>query len=336
MRLGLALPHYDTSYQGREASWEVVKEAALLAERSGFSSVWVSDHLFLDWGKYGGPSTVQGALECWTTLSALAAVTSEVRIGSLALCNDLRNPALVAKMAGTLHALSGGRLDLGLGAGWYEPEYRAAGIPFDGAGTRIRRLGESVEIVTRLLAGEELAFKGDHYTIDGAVARPDGDGRVPVWVGGKGDLLLRTAAAHADGWNYSWIGDVSDYLARADAADRACEKAGRDPVSLRRSAGMYLLCGRDAADLERRWDRLAERTPDGVVSAFAPEAGVSWEAFRERGIAGTPAEILDTLGTLEERGVEEVILTLGVLPFQLSDLEDVEFVGSEIASALAD
>ena len=136
------------------------------------SSVWVSDHLFLDWSKYGGPDTRQGALECWTTMTALAAATSTIRIGSLALCNDFRPPALVAKMAATLDRLSGGRLDLGIGGGWYEPEYRAAGIPFDGAGTRIRRLGESVEIITRLLDGEDLTFKGDHYTIDGAVVRP--------------------------------------------------------------------------------------------------------------------------------------------------------------------
>src|SRR5918992_5637644 len=101
MRLGLALPHYDTSYRGEPVSWESVKRVAQLAEASGFSSVWVSDHLFLDWGKYGGPSTRQGALECWTTLSALAAVTERVRLGSLTLCNDFRNPGLVAKMAAT-------------------------------------------------------------------------------------------------------------------------------------------------------------------------------------------------------------------------------------------
>src|SRR5918996_3388006 len=227
MRLGLALPHYDTSYAGRTVSWSAVRDAALLAERAGFDSVWVSDPLFLDWGKYGGPSEPQGALECWTTLSALAAVTERVRLGSLTLCNDLRNPALVAKMAATLDRLSGGRLDLGIGAGWYEPEFRAAGIPFDPPGTRIRRLGEAAEIVTRLLEGKELIFKGRYYTIDGALARPGPlqEPRPPLWIGGKGDFLLKTVARVADGWNFSWIGSIATYRQRAQVADQACEAA---------------------------------------------------------------------------------------------------------------
>src|SRR5687768_17741318 len=151
MRFGLALPHYDTSFAGAEASWDGIRDAALTAERSGFDSVWVSDHLFLDWGKYGGRSDAEGAFECWTTMSALAAVTEKVRLGSLTLCNDFRNPAILAKMAASLDLLSGGRLDLGLGAGWYEPEFEASGIPFDPPGTRIKRLREAAEIVARML-----------------------------------------------------------------------------------------------------------------------------------------------------------------------------------------
>src|SRR5688572_30812933 len=147
MRLGLALPHYDTSFSGRPVSWDQVRETAQVAERAGFDSVWVSDHLFLDWSKYGGPETRQGALECWTTLSALAAATDRVRLGSLTICNDLRSPALLAKMVASLDQLSGGRVDLGLGAGWYEPEYEAAGIDYDEPGTRIRRLREAATII---------------------------------------------------------------------------------------------------------------------------------------------------------------------------------------------
>src|SRR5918995_1769247 len=156
MKIGLALPHYDTSLAGKDVSYEAVERVALLAEETGYDSVWVSDHLFIDWGKYGGPSDPQGSLECWVTMSALAARTQRVRIGSLTLCNDFRNPALLAKMASTLQLLSGNRLELGLGAGWYEPEFAAAGITFDRPGRRIDRLGESLEIVRRLLDGEEL------------------------------------------------------------------------------------------------------------------------------------------------------------------------------------
>lgn len=334
MRLGLALPHYDTSLRGEPASWIGVRDVARAAEGAGLDSVWVSDHLFLDWGKYGGPDTRQGCLECWTTMTALAAATSTIRIGSLALCNDFRPPALVAKMAATLDRLSGGRLDLGIGGGWYEPEYRAAGIPFDGPGTRIRRLGESVEIITRLLDGEELTFKGDHYTIDGAIVRPgpEQSPRTPVFIGGKGDLLIRTAVKVADGWNFSWIGSSETYFERVEYAHHACEESGRDPGSLRRSVGAYVLVGRDDRDLQRRYDRLVARTPKGV---FTGASGVSWEEFRERGIAGTVSEVVDRLGALRENGVEEVVVTLGALPFQLSDEEDIELLGTEVAPELA-
>lgn len=331
MRLGLALPHYDTSYAGRPVTWDSVRHAATLAEDAGFDSVWASDHLFLDWGKYGGSSTAQGALECWTTLAGLAGVTRRIRLGSLALCNDLRNPGLVAKMAATLDLLSDGRLDIGMGAGWYEPEYRAAGISFDDPGTRIRRLGEAAEIVMRLLEGEELTFKGEHYTMDGAICRPGPrqEPRPPLWIGGKGDLLVRTAAQVADGWNFSWVGSIDTYLERVTVAERACERAGRDPSSLRRSVGAFVLVGRDEADLRGRLERLLEVTPEGVL-----DTAVSLEELRARAIVGTPERVIDELGRLAEAGVEEVVMTLGVLPFQLASDEDVANIGNQVGPAI--
>ena len=337
MRLGLALPHYDTSFAGRPVSWDAVREVATTAERAGFDSVWVSDHLFLDWGKYGGPEDRQGALECWTTLSALAAVTDRVHLGSLTICNDLRNPALLAKMVASLDRLSGGRVELGLGAGWYEPEYRAAGIAYDSPATRIRRMGEAASIVTDLLDGKDVTFDGDHYSIQGAVVRPgphEGS-RPTVWVGGKGDLLLKTAARVADGWNFSWLGSIDTYRERAAVADAACEKQGRDPSSLVRSVGVYLLAGKDDGDARRRFERLLDRTPSGVLKQAGNEGpAVSWDEFRRDRFAGTVAEVTDRLGELAEMGVQEAILTLGALPFQVSDIEDVELVGTEIAPAL--
>jgi probable F420-dependent oxidoreductase len=313
-----------------------VRDAALLAEQAGFDSMWISDHLFLDWSKYGGSSEPRGSLECWTTMSALAAVTDRVRVGSLALCNDLRNPALVAKMAATLDVLSGGRLELGIGAGWYEPEFRAAGIPFDAPGTRIARLEEAVEIIRRLLDGEELVFKGEHYTIDGAICRPGPmqTPHPPVWIGGKGNRLLAAAAAVADGWNFSWVGSIETYSERVTAAERACERAERDPATLKRSVGAYVLVGRDDADVRRRYERLVERTPEGVLLEDGSARALSFEEFRHKGIAGTPEFVVDQLGRLEELGAEEVIVSLGALPFQVADLEDIELVGTEIAAAL--
>jgi probable F420-dependent oxidoreductase len=336
VRFGIALPHYDTSLAGRPVSWEGVKGVALLAESCGLDSVWVSDHLFLDWSKYGGPGDRQGALECWTTLSALAATTERVRVGTLTMCNDLRNPALVAKMVASLDLLSGGRVDVGLGAGWYEPEYAAAGIEFSRPGERIDRLGEAVEVVVRLLAGEELTFEGRHYRTQAAVCRPLAaqSPRPPVWVGGKGNRLLRVAARAADGWNYSWIGSLETYRERVAEARRACEESGRDPDSLRRSVGVYLLAGRDDADARRRFERLAQRTPAGVLGSPSDGRGVSWEEFRRDRLAGTVDEVIDELGRLVDLGVEEVVVTLGALPFQAADEEDVRLLGEEVAPAL--
>ena len=336
MRFGLALPHYDTSYQGEPASWERVLATATAAERSGFDSLWVSDHLFLDWNKYGGSAEPRGSLECWTTLAALAGSTHGVRLGSLTLCNDLRNPALVAKMAATLDRLSGGRLDLGLGAGWYEPEYRASGIPFERPGIRIDRLRESLLIIGRLLEGEELSFTGDHYSVDGAICRPGPlqSPRPPLWVGGKGDRLLATIVEAADGWNFSWLGDVDLYRQRLDRLRAECDRRDRDIASIRRSVGVYLLAGEDESDARRRFERLRTRTPTGVMQAITGSAAVSWDEFRAGRFAGSVNEVTERLGELADLGVDEVIITLGVLPFQLSDIDDVEFVGTRVVGSL--
>jgi alkanesulfonate monooxygenase SsuD/methylene tetrahydromethanopterin reductase-like flavin-dependent oxidoreductase (luciferase family) len=332
MRFGLALPHYDTSFSGRAVSWDGIVGAARAAEAAGFDSVWVSDHLFLDWGKYGGPSDLQGSFECWTTLAALSSVV-DLRLWSLTLCNDLRNPALVAKMAATLALLTDGRLELGLGAGWYAPEYEAAGIDLDKASVRIARLGESAEIIRRLLEGEELTFEGDHYRIEGAICRPLPGVRPALWIGGKGDRLLRTVARHADGWNYSWLGSVDDYKQRLEACEQACAETGRDRP-LRRSVGAYVLAGEDDADVQRRFTRLLDRTPSGVLTGSQGGSEVSFEEYKNSRVAGTAGEVVDRFGELRDLGTEEVIVTLGALPFQLSDIEDIELLGAEVIPAL--
>jgi alkanesulfonate monooxygenase SsuD/methylene tetrahydromethanopterin reductase-like flavin-dependent oxidoreductase (luciferase family) len=238
-------------------------------------------------------------------------------------------------MAATLDLLSGGRLDLGLGAGWYEPEYAAAGIPFDPPSTRIKRLRESAEIIGRLLEGEVLTYDGRYYQTDGALCRPGPvqKPRPPIWIGGKGDLLLDTVARVADGWNWSWLGSPDTYKDRLAAAERACERNDRDPATLRRSVGVYLLAGGDDADIKRRFERLMDRTPSGVLQTANEGAAVSWDDFRRDRVAGTVNEVIDRLAELADLGVEEVIVSLGALPFQVADLEDVELVGAEIASA---
>src|SRR6266511_3491666 len=145
MRIGLALPHYDFSFpEGEGLTWPGVLEAAQRAERLGFDSVWISDHFFLDLERYGGPAEPLGSVEPFTALAALAVRTERVRLGTLVACAAFRHPAIVAKMATAIDLASGGRLDLGLGAGWYRREFEAFGYPFGTTGERFRNLEDTV------------------------------------------------------------------------------------------------------------------------------------------------------------------------------------------------
>ena len=157
MRIGLALPQYDYSVAGESPlTWPTLAAHAVRAEELGYDSLWLSDHLFLDIAKYGGTDDPQGAFEPIATLAALAQVTTRARLGTLVLCEALRPPAVAAKALATLDRITGGRLDVGLGAGWYEPEYAAIGMAMPSPGTRISRLREATQIVTALLGGDEL------------------------------------------------------------------------------------------------------------------------------------------------------------------------------------
>ncbi|MFN2625361.1 MAG: TIGR03619 family F420-dependent LLM class oxidoreductase, partial [Mycobacteriales bacterium] len=207
------------------------------AEAAGFATGWVSDHFFLDPSRYGGPSSASPALECWTTMTAVAASTRRLRVGSLVLCEAFRPPGALAKMVATLDVLSGGRVEVGLGAGWLEAEYEAHGFAFDPPGQRLARLEDYARIVGGMLAVSPFSYAGAHYAVrdapcvPGPVQRP----RPPVWIGGKGDRLLRIVARVGDGWNTVWRVGLDDYRARLDVLSRACDAVGRDPASVRRS-----------------------------------------------------------------------------------------------------
>lgn len=215
MRIGLALPHYDAP--DREVTLDGVVEVARQADLLGFDSVWMSDHLVFDLEKYGGGPELLGSLEPLSTLAVLATETDGIRLGTMVLCNEFRPPAVVAKMATTIDRASGGRLDLGIGAGWYEREFRLFGLPFPRPRVRLERLEESVEILKGLFTGEPFTFSGKHYRLDEALAlpRPASEPRPTIWVGGKGDRTVALAARVGDGWNAAWFNDPNSYRERA-------------------------------------------------------------------------------------------------------------------------
>lgn len=295
MKFGLALPQYDFSLPGSGSiDWAPIKDWAQKAEDLGFDSVWLSDHLFLDLEHYGGSERKQNAMECFTTLAALAASTRRVKLGSLVACNDLRHPAVLAKTAETIDTISAGRLVLGMGAGWYEPEYQAAGIPFERAGVRIKKLAQAVQKIKGMA------------------------GSFPVIVGGKGDRLVKLAARHADGFNTVWAWTPEDLRKKIELLHSTATAAGRDPKKIYKSVGLYCCLGLDEPQLASRWKAYTEAAPGG--SSSAPP----FEQWKQDKLAGLPNEIASRIAQFEELGIEEVILGFGLLPFQICDSDSVE------------
>ena len=327
MQLGLALPQYDFSLGiGSPLSWASVLETAERAERAGFDSLWLSDHLVLDLERYGGPAERFGSFEPLVTLAALARAVPRVRLGTLVLCEALRSASLLAKSLATLDHLSGGRLDIGVGAGWYEPDYEAVGMTMPGPGERIDRLRDAVEVLRGLLPGGPCTYDGRAHRANGAVNVPPAlqEPRPSIVVGGKGDRLLELVAEVGDGWNTCWVWTPEAYRARAEVLDRACERSARDPASVRRSLGLYALTGDDDADLARRFERLRALSPAGVLDSM------TLDRWREGRLVGTAAEIRDQVGTWEALGVETLVLGAGAVPFQVAAVDDIELLAEAV------
>ena len=263
---------------GRVVGWSEIKEMSVMAEAVGFDTIWMADHLIM---RNAGsvvmePGTSRGPHEAWTILSAIAAVTSRVTLGPFVACTGFREPALLAKMADTLDDVSGGRLILGLGAGWHEPEYTAFGYPYDHLAGRFE---EALQIIVPLLKGERVTFHGTYYNVDDSELRPRGsrpDGP-PIWIGAKGPRMLRLVAKYADAYNSVWHSDVSQSVERFANMDAACQAGGRDPATLMRTAGSIVLVpdageapDAPAAPMAGSVDEIAEK-----LWAFHTEAGVS-------------------------------------------------------------
>ena len=322
MRIGLALPQYDYSVPGESPlRWETLLTHAQRADELGFDSLWLSDHLFLDIAKYGGSADPHGIYEPLVTLAALAGTVTRPRLGTLVACEALRPASVLAKALATLDRITGGRLDVGLGAGWYPPEYEAVGLDFPPPGQRLARLAEAVEVVRGLLGGGPFTFDGRYHRAENAVNRPSAqqEPRPPVFVGGKGDRLIQVAVEHADGWNTCWVWTPEAYRDRLDVVERSCEKVGRDPDTVWRSLGLYALAGEDHADVERRFARMCDLMPAGVV----PQALDEWRTGR---LVGTVDELRVQREEWDALGVETLVVGAGPLPFSVTTLDDMELL----------
>jgi len=280
LKVGLFLSTAEGSSGGR---WNYLKAMARHAEAAGFDSLWVADHLLFP---FSNPDErAPGRWECWSVLSALAAVTSRVELGTLVICTSFRNPALLAKMADTVEEINSGRLTLGLGAGWFEAEYQAFGYPFD---HRLGRFEESLQIIQGLLRGRAIDFLGQYHQVRNLELRPRGPrpNGPPILIGARADKprSLRLTAQYADQWNTTQAHIAADIAPIRDAVDNACVKVGRDPATLLGTAHLLIdLPGSETGHVPG-WVR-AHRSARPVLSGTTEELGRHLRAFARAGIA---------------------------------------------------
>ncbi len=303
-------------------NFEDMKLVAQEAERLGFDSIWLCDHfLTLDPSSYAKDAGFDAAgdsegigsgsiplLETWTALSALSQVTKKLRLGTSVLSNSYRIPSVLAKMGATLDHISGGRLDLGLGAGWMQEEYEAYGIPFPRASVRIAQMEEAVQLIRKIWTEPHPTFEGEHYTIKGAVCDPPPVQKPspPIWIGGEGKKVLRAAARYADGFNVRWW-PPERYIERKEEIDANCEEAGRDPEALQRSLMCLLLPSHDRARIEAEKKRFAA----------IPETGI---------ISGTPQECVERMMEYVDAGVRHFLYTIP----DVAEMDMLRLAGEEI------
>jgi alkanesulfonate monooxygenase SsuD/methylene tetrahydromethanopterin reductase-like flavin-dependent oxidoreductase (luciferase family) len=243
LKVGLILPETERQMNGGTANWRDLAEIARLGEEIGVDSLWFTDHLI-----HRDPGEEpRGMWECWSLISALAAVTERAEIGTLVLCNSFRNPALLAKMADTVEEISGGRLILGIGAGWNKPEYDAFGYPFD---HRTDRFAEALIILTSLLREGHVDFEGTYYTARDCELRPRGPrpSGPPIMIGASeaGPRMTDLVARYGDGWN-TWFSStkntVEGLVPLLERVDAACAAIDREPSSLDRSCAVIVEVG---------------------------------------------------------------------------------------------
>jgi F420-dependent oxidoreductase-like protein len=273
-------------------------------EREGFDHAWTFDHFIPIFSNPLGP-----CMEGWTTLTALMAQVPRLRGGTLVTGNSYRHPALLANMAATLDVITGGRVEMGIGAGWWEMEYRAYGFDYPPVAERIRALDESVQTMKGLWSEPRYSFAGKHYTITDALCEPKPVQKphIPIWIGGAGPkLTLKVVANRADGWN-TFLMPREDYQILLGALERHCAKAARDPATIRKSLAASLVIDTNPARL------------DAKLAAVARQRSTTPEQLRTRALVGTPDDIASQVLGLAEQGVDHVILGVRA-PYPEDDL----------------
>jgi probable F420-dependent oxidoreductase len=260
MKIGLMVFLANDRENNSKRPYDSIRAVAQQAETGGFDSIWLPDHFL-----YRSPGQpTRGIWECWTMLAALAEATRRVEIGTLVTCNSYRNPAILAKMATTVDEVSHGRLILGVGAGWNEPEYQAFGVPFD---HRVDRFEEALQIIKPLLREGHVDFAGQYYQARNCDIVPRGprlEGP-PLMVGGEGPRMLKLTAQYADLWNTGYMGKPETMTERITKIEAACHQVGRDPATL----GVTAFIGLWFPDLQTKKPSFFDNPLTGMVQEIA-------------------------------------------------------------------
>ena len=292
LKFGLSLPQGWTmelvSIQDPVEAYETLTRVARTADEVGFESVWLVDHF------HTIPQLSQEVtFECWTTTAAVARDTKRIRVGQLVTCNGYRNPALLAKMASTVDVLSRGRLNFGIGAGWFEHEYRAYGYDYPETSDRLRRLREAVQVILAMWTQEEAVFEGKYYQVRGAINQPKGVQKphIPLLIGGSGEkVTLKLVAQYGDACNLT--GDLPAIQRKLAVLKQHCASVGRNYESIRRTVTAFCCLGETDEQAQAKFPTAFLGRP---VAAGA--------------LIGSPRTVRERLTELEEAGVQEVILT---------------------------
>ncbi len=292
------------------ATYDDLLRVATATEEFGFDGFFRSDH-YLAMNGEGLP----GPTDAWLTLAALARDTNRIRLGTLVTSATFRLPGPLAISVAQVDQMSGGRVELGLGAGWFESEHAAYGIPFPSVGERFDRFEETLEIVTGLWetpAGRHFDYRGEHFTLTNspALPKPTQSPRPPIIIGGAGKKRTPALAARfADEFNVAFVpvAAASEQIGRVRAA---CATSGRRPETMTFSAALVLCCGRDESELARR----------------AEAIGREVDELRENGAAGTPDEVIEKIGQYREAGASRIYLQT----LDLSDIDHLELVAAEV------
>lgn len=269
MKIGVQLPEVE-----RPVSWPEVRDMAVCIEDVGFDSIWVGDHLL-----YDDDEGARGPWEAWSQLAALGEITERVQIGPLVAATSFHNPAMIAKKAATVDAISGGRLILGLGAGWNLTEYRAFGFPYD---NRVSRFEEAFTIIRTLIRKGAIDFVGDYYELQGMELLPRARSDMELMVGSNGPRMLDITIPHVDMWNtwFVWFGNKPDGLKPLmGQVDDAARRAGRAPEEIKRTAAVLVQLddsiGRKAG---------SERPEAAPLTGSVDEIAGEFSAYRSAGI----------------------------------------------------